>query len=184
MAYIETPNLPTNAAQESGGNLAAIASGLGTGGTGISPPSGGSGILGFLSGIYSRLASTLSVTITGTPNVSVTNNPVLGAGTNNIGIVTPYYLAPLSWNGITAYDMRKYSTVIITCTVAPATPYQITVSPDNNSDFIPQTVVVNNSSGITTTNTISTTGTFSLSGRQFVQLTGGSTGTFFIAGGQ
>jgi len=183
MAYIETPNLAPNAAQENGGNLAALVSVQGTGGTGISPPSGGSGILGFLSGIYSRLASTLSVTVTGTPTVSVTNNPVLGAGNNNIGVVTPYYLAPIQWDG-TAYDMRQYSSVLITCTVAPITSYQLSVSPDNNSNFIPQSFIINNSSGITTTTTISGVGTYSLSGRQFIKLTGGTGGTFQIAGGE
>jgi len=183
MAYIETPNLPANAAQEAGGNLAAIASVQGVGGTGISPPSGGSGILGFLSGIYNRLASTLTVSISGTPSVTISNNPVLGAGNNNIGIVTPSYLLPVPWNGL-ARDMRQYSSVLITCTVAPNSPYQINVSPDDNSDYIPQSVIINNASGITTTTTIGSIGTFSLSGHQYIKLSAGSGGTFFIAGGQ
>lgn len=55
--------LPTGAAQETGGNLATIATAQGAGGTGISQPSGGSGILGWLSGIYNALAGTLTVAI-------------------------------------------------------------------------------------------------------------------------
>lgn len=51
--------LPANAAQESGGNLDAIRTLQGVQGTSLNPPSGGSGIIGFLSGIYSRLAGVI-----------------------------------------------------------------------------------------------------------------------------
>ena len=53
--------LPSNAAQESGGNLASLVSGQGAGGTGIAQPAGGSGLAGWLSGIYKAVTGTLSV---------------------------------------------------------------------------------------------------------------------------
>jgi len=183
MAYIETPNLPVNAAQESGGNLAAIAAAQGTGGTGISPPTGASGILGWLSGIYNKISSTLNVSIVNTPSVTISGNPVLGAGTNIIGQATPTYVNPSSWDG-SARDMRAYGSVLITCTVAPSVPYSINVSPDNASDFIPQTAFLNNNTGVNQVQTVSGVGTYSISGRQFIKLTGGTGGTIFIAGGQ
>jgi hypothetical protein len=64
-------NGAANAALETGGNLAAIAAAQGAGGTGITQPTGGSGLLGWLSGIYSKLSSAL--TVSGT--VSVSNFP-------------------------------------------------------------------------------------------------------------
>lgn len=53
--------LPSNAAQETGGNLAAVATAQGAGGTGISQPAGGSGILGWLSGIFNKLNNSVAV---------------------------------------------------------------------------------------------------------------------------
>ena len=60
--------LPSNAAQETGGNLAAIATSVstvataqGVSGTGISFPTGASGILGWLSGIYNKVSGTLNI---------------------------------------------------------------------------------------------------------------------------
>lgn len=52
--------LPPNSAQETGGNLAAVAAAMGTGGTAINQPSGGAGILGWLSGIFAYLAQLLT----------------------------------------------------------------------------------------------------------------------------
>jgi hypothetical protein len=60
--------LPANAAQETGGNLATIAIAQGAGGTGITEPTGGNGILSWLSGIYHTLTSTLAVSGTVTAN--------------------------------------------------------------------------------------------------------------------
>lgn len=51
-------NLNTSTlAKESGGNLATVATAQGASGTGITQPTGGSGLLGWLSGIYSALLS-------------------------------------------------------------------------------------------------------------------------------
>ena len=47
--------LPANSAQETGGNLATIGAAQGVIGTGITPPTGGSGILGLLSGIFQQM---------------------------------------------------------------------------------------------------------------------------------
>jgi hypothetical protein len=54
-------SLPPNAAQEGGGNLATVANAQGAGATGVSQPAGGSGILGWLSGIYNAVTGLLSV---------------------------------------------------------------------------------------------------------------------------
>lgn len=75
-------NLNTSAlALETGGNLATVAAAQGAGGTGITQPTGGSGILGWLSGIYGALTGTLS--LSGTVGVSGS----LPAGSNTIGAV-------------------------------------------------------------------------------------------------
>jgi hypothetical protein len=69
--------LPTSAAQD------------GTDGTGITQPTGGAGIRGWLSGIYHLLSTTLTVSISGTPSVSISGTPSIAntaftanAGTN------------------------------------------------------------------------------------------------------
>lgn len=71
-------NLNTSAlALETGGNLAAVATAQGAAGAGLSPPTGGSGILGYLSGIYSRTqtgaagAPTQSAVLVGTASTTV-----------------------------------------------------------------------------------------------------------------
>ena len=63
-----TANIGTagSLALETGGNLATIATAQGAGGTGISQPTGGSGLLGWLSGIYNKLVTTIAVTQSGT----------------------------------------------------------------------------------------------------------------------
>ena len=61
--------LPTGASQD------------GTDGTGITAPTGGSGIRGWLSGIYSKLSNALTVTISGTPTVTVGNSSIPVTGT-------------------------------------------------------------------------------------------------------
>ena len=91
--------LPSNAAQETGGNLATIAAAQGNAGSGITIPTGGLGILGWLSGIYNRLAGVvlaagtaiigkvgIDQTTPGTTN-GVQVNAALPAGTNVIGHV-------------------------------------------------------------------------------------------------
>lgn len=80
---VTVTNLPPNAAQESGGNLATVASAQGASGTGITQPTGGSGILGWLSGCYSFLSQiytklTGSIAVTGT--FWQTTQPVSGTG--------------------------------------------------------------------------------------------------------
>jgi hypothetical protein len=72
---IEMLALPPNAAQETGGNLATVAAAQGQGATGVSQPAGGSGLLGWLSGIYSKLSNTLTIAWSGAPNVTVSNFP-------------------------------------------------------------------------------------------------------------
>lgn len=90
-------------------------------------------------------------------------------------------LLPTSYNGA-AMDMRNYGTIIITCTVAPSVAYTINTSPDN-ATYLVQNATANTSSGVTNSSTISAVGTYTLTGLQYVELTGGTGGTFFIAGG-
>ena len=52
----------TQLAQETGGNLAAIAAGLGTDGLGITPPTGGGGVRGWVSGIFNKVNTSIAVT--------------------------------------------------------------------------------------------------------------------------
>lgn len=59
--------LPTGAAVESGGNLATIAGAQGAGGTSIAQPAGGSGLLGWLSGIYKAVTGTLAISAAALP---------------------------------------------------------------------------------------------------------------------
>jgi len=95
--------------------------------------------------------------------------------------VVPGYLPPQAWTGA-AIDMRAYGSVTIICTVAPSAG-SVSVSPDNASDYIGQTLVLNTAGGITTTANVIATGVYALSGRAWVQgaFTGG---TCFISGGQ
>lgn len=70
--------------------LAAIVGTQGAGATGVTQPAGGSGVLGWLSGIYSRLSGTLAVSGTfwqATQPVSVATLPALSAGSAAIGTV-------------------------------------------------------------------------------------------------
>jgi hypothetical protein len=70
--------------------LPAGAAADGSDGSGIPPPTGGAGIRGWLSGIYSKLSSPLSVTGTfwqATQPVSLSALPTLPAGANLIGAV-------------------------------------------------------------------------------------------------
>ena len=95
---------------------------------------------------------------------------------------TPSYTTPVAYTSGTTFDARAYGTVILTCTAAPSSG-AISVSPDNNGDFIAQTAVLNNASGIITTASINAAGVYSISGHQYVQATFVG-GTCFIAGAQ
>lgn len=120
--------------------------------------------------------STLAVTQSGTWGVSATQSGSW-TFTNSAGFS--------GWNSYTSgvsSDMRSYANIYFLCTTGPSAG-TISISPDNNSDFVAQTVVLNTSSGgITTTSTISAQGLYSLGGHVWFQatLTGG---TCWIAGG-
>ena len=95
---------------------------------------------------------------------------------------TPLYSTPTAYTSGTTFNALAFGAVTLTCTTAPSAG-TISTSPDNNNDFIIQTVVMNNSSGITVTASITAVATYTLPGHQYVQasLTGG---TCFISGGQ
>ncbi len=79
-------NLNTSAlALETGGNLATVATAQGAGGTGIAQPTGGSGILGFLSGCYSTLLSILTAATNPLPAGSLATD----VGSTGISQTTP-----------------------------------------------------------------------------------------------
>ena len=86
--------LPSGAAQESG-NLATISAAQGTSGTGISQPTGGSGLLGWLSGIYNKLSNALTVNIASGQTVGI------AAGTNAIGSVSAGGFTAISTTSVT-----------------------------------------------------------------------------------
>ena len=78
--------LPTGAALETGGNLAAIAGAQGTDASGVTQPLGGAGVRGWLSGIYKAVTGTLSVSWTG-------QSVALAAGGNTAAVDATYGLA-------------------------------------------------------------------------------------------
>jgi hypothetical protein len=98
------------------------------------------------------------------------------------GSIGSAYVAPVAYTSGTPVDLRAYGTITLTCTVAPSAG-TIQISPDNNSDYIAVTAVLNNSSGVATTASITSTGVYSVTGHMWVSatLTGG---TCFIAAGQ
>jgi hypothetical protein len=126
------------------------------------------------------------VTTAGTPDsypVTVQGNaagvpiPVSGSV-----VSTPLYATPVAYASGTVFNAMAYSNVIFTCVSAPSAG-TIAISPDNANDFLTQTALLNNASGISTTASLTTAGVYTVSGHQYVKatLTGG---TCFIAGGQ
>jgi hypothetical protein len=92
----------------------------------------------------------------------------------------PSQLAGATWVG-TAIDMTGYGSVTIWCTVAPSAPYAIEAS-DQNAGYIAQSAAYNNSGGVGLASSISAIGRCTLPGNCWLRLTGGTGGTFRIAG--
>jgi hypothetical protein len=93
------PTTTGSGALETGGNLATLASAQGVSGTGISQPSGGSGVLGWLSGIYSRLTGMASAAnqtaIESAPGVAQTTAITIQGNSSGISVpVTDVQSAP------------------------------------------------------------------------------------------
>lgn len=95
--YAEELPLPTNAAKEEGGKLAIIASAMGHNADGVNMPTGGVGLLGWLSGLFNLFAAVRN-SVVAIANSLVTQVPVsqqgnwvvqLRTGTNMIGSVVP-----------------------------------------------------------------------------------------------
>ena len=78
---------------------------------------------------------------------------------------------------------RGFSAMALTCTVAPSSG-TFSISPDNNNDFIAQTVTLNNSSGITTTANITQAGTYFILIFQQYFVANFTNGTCFLVGVQ
>lgn len=131
--------------------------GDGTDGTGITQPTGGAGIRGWLSGIYSKLSGILSV--------------------------QPAYVAPAVWaTPTTAWDGRAYAAVTISVAAAPTGAYTLQWSPDGTTWFAVTGLDLSfaQQTGIST----SFTGAITTKGGGYVRLSGGTAGTFLIGGGQ
>jgi hypothetical protein len=92
----------------------------------------------------------------------------------------PSQLAGASWAGA-AIDMTAYGSVTIWCTVAPSVAYAIEAS-DQNSGYIAQSAGSNNAGGVGVTASIGAVGRYVLPGNCWLRLTGGTGGTFRIAG--
>lgn len=117
---VEALPLPPNAALENEGNLSVVAAAQGLAGTGLNPPTGGSGILGWLSGAYAtlvpllaaaqsivnRLAAPFAVTQSGLWNVS------LDAGGNAIGTTIDTALSEI-------HDSTTTAGVVYHCQAVP-----------------------------------------------------------------
>jgi hypothetical protein len=92
--------LPSGAAQD------------GADGTGIAAPTGGSGIRGWLSGIYAKLSGTIAVSGTfwpATQPVSLASLPALVAGSALIGKVSVDQTTPGSTNGVTEVGSSNWA---------------------------------------------------------------------------
>jgi len=84
----------------------------GADGTGITPPTGGLGIRGWLSGIYSKLSGTIAVSGTfwpATQPVSLTSLPTLVAGSALIGKVGVDQTTPGTTNGVTEVGSSNWA---------------------------------------------------------------------------
>lgn len=123
--------LPANAAIETG-NLQTIAQAQGNSGTGINQPTGGTGLLGWLSGIYQKLSNTLTVTVSSLPalptgsnsigTVGVSSLPALPAGANAIGSVSVSSLPalPTGANAIGTVGVNNFpATQAVSATALP-----------------------------------------------------------------
>lgn len=91
----EVNGAPANLAQETGGNLATVATAQGAQGTGITPPTGGTGVIGYLSGIYRALIGT------GTSSQNVQGSSANGAtddGSNPLKTGGLYLTTPPSYS--------------------------------------------------------------------------------------
>ena len=96
-------NLNTSTlAKESGGNLATVATAQGVSGTGITEPTGGSGLLGWLSGIYSTLLTILTGVTSSIPAgdalIGITGIDQTTPGTTNAVAITTPGRTPASTN--------------------------------------------------------------------------------------
>ncbi len=78
--------LPAGAALETGGNLATVATAQGNAATGITIPTGGAGILGWLSGIFNKLNTSIAVTGTFWQATQPVSGSVALSGTSAVSV--------------------------------------------------------------------------------------------------
>jgi hypothetical protein len=86
---VSVTNQPTNYAIETGGNLATVANAQGASGTSIPQPTGGSGVLGWLSGIYKAVTGTVAVSSTQLP-AALSNGNLKTTGYDSLGNALNY----------------------------------------------------------------------------------------------
>lgn len=80
--------LPSGAARETG-NLQTIAASVGSSAPSVVPPTGGSGSLGWLSGIYQKLLDGIGVTVTQLPSLPSGNNTIGKVEVTNLPTTQP-----------------------------------------------------------------------------------------------
>ena len=121
--------------------------------------------------------------------VNATQGTVLASApsSSNIALVAgavtaqPKYVAPASWNG-TSFDARAYGSVSIWCITPPSAAQTIQFSPDNVNWF-PIATILGSPIGPLTIGTAAA-GLFSVLGNCWVQLNGGTGGTYQIGASQ
>lgn len=90
-------------------------------------------------------------------------------------------VGPQAWDGA-LIDARGFKNVLIWATVAPSVAPALQGSPDGVAPAFTQSITQNKSTGVTTVATLANIALYTAPGGQFVELTGGTGGTYFIAG--
>jgi hypothetical protein len=136
-------------ALEDGGNLATIATAQGAGGTGINQPTGGIGLLGWLSGIYKAITGTLTVSGTVTANAGTNTSTAalaLESGGNLATLAGTVSAGKVLVTPVQAMASSLNATVVGTGTFAIQQPDQVS-SGSINSATANATYVVNLANG-------------------------------------
>jgi len=167
-----------NNSLETGGNLATVATAQGAGASGITQPTGGSGILGWLSGIYNALVTFVTVKISnGTNQADVSSGDKNGLYVSLASSTPAAYSLPGSQSAgavLAIIDTLGYMgfTIQVTSLGTGATNVAIKTSNDNSTwvNLIVNPMQINTSGG---TATISNTAAIYTAspGTRYIQLT-------------
>src|SRR5665213_125074 len=147
-----------NNSLETGGNLATVATAQGAGASGITQPTGGSGILGWLSGIYNALVTFVTVKISnGTNQADVSSGDKNGLYVSLSSSTPAAYSLPGSQSAgavLAIIDTLGYMgfTIQVTSLGTGATNVAIKTSNDNSTwvNLIVNPMQINTSGGTAT----------------------------------